>query len=176
MMKKSVTSFLFLVLISLLFSCSDAEPEFNSDLKKSEDVWKAFRESSGNTYRYTVSFQSWTGTGTETVISVAEGKVVRRAFRYTGIQNLPENFPEAELEWVENENELGKHEHSAAQPMTLDEVYSKAKNEWLVKRSDAKTYFTAENAGMISSAGYVEDGCMDDCFRGIRVTAITAGK
>jgi len=40
------------------------------------------------------------------------------------------------------------------------------------KRKDASVYFEAKNNGMISSCGYVQDGCMDDCFNGINIASI----
>lgn len=77
------------------------------------------------------------------------------------------------MAWIEYENEINSHENIvAAAPLTLDEVYGKAKNEWLIKRKNVKTYFEANNGGLISTCGFVEDGCMDDCFRGIRIAYI----
>ena len=115
---------------------------------------------------------SWTGTSSETTITVSNGKVTKREFRYTVTKYLPDNFPKEELEWVENENELNTRAHSGAAALTLDEIYTKAKSEWLIKRENAKTYFEAKNNGLISSCGYVEDGCADDCFNGIRISYI----
>jgi hypothetical protein len=54
----------------------------------------------------------------------------------------------------------------------LDEIYEKARSNWLKKRGNAKTYFEAKNDGLISSCGYAEDGCQDDCFNGINITSI----
>jgi hypothetical protein len=56
--------------------------------------------------------------------------------------------------------------------MTLDEIYDRAKSDWLRKRSNAQTYFEANNNGLISSCGYVEEGCQDDCFRGITIASV----
>lgn len=175
-MKKSIAPIFFLLLISLLFSCSDVDPEFNSDFKKSVKVWKAFKKSSGNTYSYEVSFESWAGFGSKTTISVENGKIIQRKYYSYGYKDDVGIEKEVKSEWVESENEIGTHTNEGEPARTLDEIYNKAENDWLVKRSNAKTYFSTENDGMISSAGYVEDGCQDDCFRGIRITAITAGK
>lgn len=79
------------------------------------------------------------------------------------------------LEWTEEALEVGTRENtSAAIPRTLDEVYDKAQNDWLQKRSGAKTSFEANNDGLISSCGYWMDGCQDDCFIGINIASIEA--
>ena len=77
------------------------------------------------------------------------------------------------MEWTENENEINSHTNSGASyALTLDQVYEKARTEWLIKRKDATVYFEANNNGLISSCGYVPDGCMDDCFRGITISSV----
>lgn len=168
--------FLCLLIVSLMSSCEKSDIDFEDDFEKSEKAWKAFRSSSENSYKYVVSFSSWTGTSSETTITVSNGKVIKREFRYMATKYLPDNFPKEELEWVENENELNTRSNSGAAALTLDEIYTKAKSEWLVKRDNAQTYFEAKNDGLISSCGYVEDGCADDCFNGIRISYIGAVK
>ena len=79
------------------------------------------------------------------------------------------------LEWTEEDHEVGTRENtSAAAPRTLDEVYDKAQNDWLQKRSGANISFEANNNGLISSCGYWMDGCQDDCFIGINIISIEA--
>ena len=77
------------------------------------------------------------------------------------------------MEWSETQEELGKKE-SPFNIWTLDQIYEKAKSEWIVKRKDAQIYFNDLNNGIISIAGYIPNGCQDDCFVGIRVNSITA--
>jgi len=168
--------FLSLLMIGLMSSCEKSDIDFEDDFEKSEKAWKAFKSASGNSYKYVVRFSSWTGTSSETTVTVLNGKITKREFRYTETKYLPENFPKEELEWVENENEINTRVNSGATALTLDEVYRKAKSEWLIKRDNAKTYFEAKNDGLISTCGYVEDGCMDDCFNGIRISYIGAVK
>ncbi|WP_256004937.1 hypothetical protein [Pedobacter deserti] len=48
-----------------------------------------------------------------------------------------------------------------------------AKTDLLIKRANVNTTFEAKNSGLISAAGYVEEGCQDDCFRGINIISIT---
>src|SRR5690606_11309244 len=79
------------------------------------------------------------------------------------------------LEWTEEDHEVGTHENtSAATPRTLDEIYDQAQNDWLQKRPDTKVSFEANNNGLISSCGYIMDGCQDDCFIGINIASIEA--
>ncbi len=116
---------------------------------------------------------TWTGSSWKTTLTVCNGTLVQRHFKYTATEGLADTIPEEELEWTENENEIGDHEHTgAAAPLTLDEIYAKAEQEWLLKRENAKTYFETKNNGLISTCGYVENGCMDDCFIGISIKRI----
>ena len=54
-MKLSVY-FLSLLMIGLMFSCEKSDIDFEDDIEKSEKAWKAFRSSSGNSYKYVVSY------------------------------------------------------------------------------------------------------------------------
>lgn len=168
---------LFFLLVIVVFgtvSCHKEAIDYANSFEKSQLALKDFKAANNNSYRYTVTAGTWVGASWETAISVKNGKVVERHFKYT---NLDDKFigmiPEAELEWTENNENLNTHEKGAA-TLTLDEVYALAKTEWLVKRSGVQTFFEAKNNGLISSCGYTEDGCQDDCFRGISISSITA--
>ena len=79
------------------------------------------------------------------------------------------------MSWIESKQELNNTTDSpAAATLTLDQVYELAKNDWLRRQDNAKASFEAKNNGIISSCGYWEDGCMDDCFKGIRITLVEA--
>ncbi|NLR58220.1 hypothetical protein HGH93_08935 [Chitinophaga polysaccharea] len=163
---------LLLLLTSVFFiSCKKSDIAYENDFNTSVQSWMNFKAASGNSYRYVVNFYSWTGFSTETVITVKKGKVVQRSFTGTRrIDSLP-GQREVYLQWTEDESKVGSH-GDAYPPQTLDEIYRAAKERWLIKRSNAKTYFRAENNGMISSCGYIENGCMDDCFQGIDISLI----
>lgn len=157
---------------SLLVSCSsDDDLNYQNDFDKSHDAWLNFKEQSGNSYKYTVVGSSWVGFSWETTLTVVDGKITQRRFKYTAPDDLG-TIPEDEVEWIENGAELGRHQYQAADLLTLDAIYAKAKNEWLIKRKDATTYFETDNDGMLSTCGYVINGCMDDCFIGIHIKAI----
>ena len=56
--------------------------------------------------------------------------------------------------------------------ITLDEIYERAKNEWLIKNDNVNVSFENNNNGMISLAGFWPKGCMDDCFSGVKIKLI----
>ncbi|SHM32685.1 hypothetical protein SAMN04488057_10184 [Cyclobacterium lianum] len=158
----------------LVSSCVSDDLEYENEFEASQTAWTNFKESSGNSYTYTVVFGSWVGFSWETSLTIVDGYVTERHFEYTTLpDDLSEEVPEEELEWTETEAELGSHQ-MGAEPMTLDEVYAKARDEWLVKRENAVTFFERKNDGMISTCGYVENNCVDDCFIGIKINRIDA--
>ncbi len=190
--------------VVFLSGCEKSDIEHQSAFDRSYDAWLKFRESNGNNYRYEVSGATWAGSSWLTTITVRSGKVVQRDFRYEvfndiripegGWATVPleeflqalgfdaEDLPEQELEhfhdnlqWIETEAELGFHEQTpAGRVQTLDEVYETARTVWLKKRGDVDIFFEAKNDGLISSAGFVPNNCMDDCFSGISIRSIEA--
>ena len=165
--------YLLLVLTFSLFgSCKKDDIVDQSAFERSYRTWLAFKQESNNAYSYKVTFGSWTGYSTNTIISVKNGKVVERSFIAQTVNYKPTGMEIIEREkWTEDATNLNTHENGAA-TLTLDEVYAKAKSTWLLKRKNAKTTFEANNNGLISSAGFIEDGCQDDCFNGIRIVSI----
>ena len=136
-------------------------------------MWQDFKKSTGNSYRYMVVGGSWVGTGWQTVITVTGGRVTQRYYKYTSARRDSTMVPIQPVEWTEKENEIGTHtQTAAADPVTLDVIYDKAKTDWLRKRDGVTTYFETKNEGMISSCGYVPDGCQDDCFTGIDIAYV----
>ncbi|WP_212001848.1 hypothetical protein [Chitinophaga sp. HK235] len=167
---KNVYLFILMLTGVLFVSCKKDKIAYDNDFKKSYDTWINFKASSNNTYRYGVSFASWTGSSSVTVITVKEGKVIERS--YTAKHRDPAtNQVVTNEEWTEDESALGSHIPGFSM-LTLDEIYKKAKDEWLIKRDNANNYFEAKNDGMISSCGYVENTCADDCSVGVNIIFI----
>lgn len=156
---------------AILVSCTKSDIEYENQFAESYDAWISFKKASGNTYSYVVASGSWTGTGTETRVVVSEGKVVGRTFIMRRSKNDGTPAFDVLEEWHEDAGEINTHSSGAA-PVTLDEVYAKARTEWLMKREGAQTYLETENNGMISICGYRKDNCADDCFVGISITSI----
>lgn len=163
------------LVLSLLFtSCKKDKFSYKSEFQKSLFAWQAFKASSGNSYRYTVATSSWVGISSETTITVNNGVVTKRDYiQKQMVQNTPGQPPAIDVvqEWQEAGSTLNTHNYGAA-TVTLDEIYRLAKEEWLKEREDVTYYFEAKNTGMISSAGYVPNGCADDCFIGITIISI----
>lgn len=166
--------YIFLLLLAAaVSSCQKNEIEYENDFEKSYKAWQRFKLVSNNSYRYTVTASTWVGASWQTTITVTNGEVTQRHFKYTFLAGLVANIPEEAQEWVEDENSLNLHQSSAAaEPLTLDEIYKIARNAWLTKRKDAKAYFEAGNGGLILSCGFVPDNCQDDCFTGIHIQSI----
>ncbi|MBB6498031.1 hypothetical protein [Pedobacter cryoconitis] len=169
-MKKNYFCLIVLLTGTLLSSCKKSDIVHENDYDTSHKTWTNFKASSNNSYRYTSTSASWTGTSSETTITVKDGRVIQRSYTASKM-NQPTKKVTVYEEWIENENNLKTHP-KGSDPVTLEEVYQKAKTVWLLKRKDAKTYFETKNNGMISSCGYVVDGCQDDCFEGITIGLI----
>ena len=72
----------------------------------------------------------FTNYGWETTITVSNGTITQRHFRYTSNTELPDTIPE-EVEWTENEDEINNCEITgAAEALTLDEIYDKTQQQW----------------------------------------------
>jgi len=168
---KNVYPFMLLLVATLLGACK--KEEYGDELVKSKDYYIAFKRASDNNYQYVVTTDSWTGYRTATTLTVRGGKVVGRSY----VAELGQWADTAWVlpvvkEWVEDAGSLGTHEEGAAL-RNLDDVYEQARKEWLKKRDDAYVYFEAKNNGMISTAGYSNKNCADDCFVGIAIRSIT---
>lgn len=160
-----------LIVLFLLISCK--KDAVQTDLELSREIWLAFKKSANNNYSYTVKSESWAGFGDSTIISVSKGNVSGRKYTsytldgQTGQKTVRDS-------WTETGTSLNTHPQGAA-TLNMDVVYEKAAKEWL--RVDPKQnmiYFEVKNRGMISTCGFVNKGCMDDCFRGIKISNISA--
>jgi hypothetical protein len=159
------------VIIFLAIFSSCKKDALNSDFEQSKKVWQAFKKSANNNYSYTVKTASWAGFGDSTIIFVSNGIVSGR--KYTSyIMDGGTGQTSTRETWTENSTNLNTHQ-SGASTINLDAVYEKAVNDWLKADKKQNTiYFEAKNQGMISTCGYVPNGCQDDCFTGIKISNI----
>lgn len=172
-MKNRILIISFCLISSLISSCSPyADFNCKTDFKNSRKAWLNFKESTNNSYQYTVRSATWTGTK-ETTISVSNGVITKRHYEYTATGSPSKGLSKDKVEWTENENEIGTHQNGA-EGLTLDAVYDKAQQNWLIKRENSQTYFETQNNGMISTCGYRHKNCADDCFNGIHIKNIEA--
>ncbi|QKJ29956.1 hypothetical protein HQ865_09375 [Mucilaginibacter mali] len=132
--------------------------------------WNAFKSTVNNSYTYTVITASFSGSSTETNITVRNGVVTERA--YTLYTSNSGNRSVVKT-WTENSATLNTHTE-VPPSLTIDEIYAKAKAEWLsVDKSKNEIYFEINDDGMISTCGYFPKGCQDDCFIGVNIKSIT---
>ena len=169
---KQTPLLLFLLFFGLIFfSCK--KMEYANSFEKSYQEWLSFKNGSGNSYRYKVLRSSWIGLSWQTDITVSGGKVIQRSYKVIPTNGAVVDIPVGEREWIENGDEVNAHENTpAANAVTLDQIYEEARNNWLKKRSNSTTYFEAKNNGLISSCGYSDNDCTDDCFNGINIISI----
>lgn len=170
-MKDIFLLFALLIIGCSFSSCNESVCEHEDQFEKSYDAWLAFKARSNNSYTYTTKASTWVGTTWETTITVVNGKITQRSFRHTEIADGIELY--GDLEWVEKEGEINSYDNTPAfEALTLDDVYEKAQENWLVRREGAKVSFEAQNDGMISLCGYAPDNSEDDNFKGVRIVDI----
>lgn len=156
-----------------LLPAEDLNIEHSTEFQASKQAWLDFKKATNNSYQFIAAESSWSGLAWETTITVEKGVVTQRHFKYTSTKPLGDDVPKEFLEWTEVGKEVGSHTGTSAAPArTLDEVYSLAQTDWLLKRDHTKTYFEAKNNGILSVCGYVDDYCADDCFVGVRIRSV----
>ncbi|RWY54270.1 hypothetical protein [Mucilaginibacter gilvus] len=159
-------SLLILVVSLALSACK--KDGVDTDYDKSYSAWLSFKKSSNNSYSYVTYYGSVFGYHSQSKITVQNGKVVGRDFlqiRQTSNAGVVDTLKK----WAESGAALNTHENGFA-ALTLNQVYAKAKGEWLnVNKTDNYVYLETTNNGIISSAGYVPKNCADDCFIGINI-------
>lgn len=193
---------IYLLSVILFASCAKDDISNQNDFDKSYEAFQQFKKDNNNSYNYITYASSWVGHAEEYKIEVINGTIESRSYTYERIGAIqkPEGgwttaiaidafknigytdddikrmsdegilSPE-KLQWKENKNELGT-KSQIKNIWTLDQIYEKAKNEWLLKRKDAEVLFKQDNNGLISLAGFIPKGCQDDCFMGINIRSI----
>ena len=177
-MKISNCFILFLFFITLL-SCSTNDNDGGEitgasgiSYNDSKTIWDELKVQNNETYSYTVSFISWTGVGSRTTITVKDGVVSKREYLYLEqILNEESQLVEEEIDsYTETGEEIGSHSEGF-NPLLIDELYQTCLSDYLnINEADNEIYFNTDGAGIISNCGFVEKGCVDDCFSGFRIS------
>ncbi|MFT3904243.1 MAG: hypothetical protein QM727_13795 [Niabella sp.] len=163
--------FLYALLFLVVVTGCKKDFEYQDSYNKSYRAWLGFKAASGNSYTYTKSSGSWTGYASTMTITVENGQITSRSYVATRIGDTPGDVVIIG-QWTEGLDEINSHT-DFGKAMTLDEVYGKAKSEWLnVSKKENHIYFEAKNNGMISTCGYFPKNCADDCFTGIHIDEI----
>jgi len=169
---------LYLLTIALLLfvtACKKENIAKQSEYDASYKAWISFKNSSKNSYSYTTTFGSWTGYGVTINIGVNNGKIVSRDFVSYKYHLDGTNLKDTIKQWHEDAATINTHPNDAADALTMDGIYLKARTAWLkVDAANNDIIFEAKNNGLISDCGYIPRNCADDCFRGVSITAITA--
>jgi hypothetical protein len=161
---------LFIAICICLSACK--KDEFGNKVDASYQKWTAFKKSNNNSYTYTVYSSSIFGGYAETKFTVKNGRIITREY-LSGYYKSHSDTLTVRASWTENESTLNTHGTSGYDLLTIDEIYNKAKSVWLkVDPKENAIYFEADNDGIISSAGYVPNGCQDDCFNGMNIKDI----
>ena len=141
------------------------------ELDKSLATWQALKAQNGDHYRYETSFGSFSGFGNTTTLTVQGETVVSRAYEAyrvdgnTGEKNVTES-------WTEVGAEVGSHEAGAA-PRTVDDLYRVCRSEVLAQSPlENDFYLEFRDDGVLRTCDYVPKGCVDDCSRGVNITAL----
>jgi len=164
-----------IILLLLTASCKKEDIAKQSEYDASYKAWINFKSSSKNSYSYTMVYGSWVGIGVTIKVAVNNGKVVSRDYIKLQSRNDGTNKADTVKTWHEDAATINTHTSDAADALTMDDIYLKARTEWL--KVDAKTndiIFEAKNNGIISDCGYVPNNCADDCFRGMSIASINA--
>lgn len=137
---------------------------------ESVQAWEELKAINGGSYIYQTTFTSWTGDGHTTEIRVDDGIVTMRAY-----QEFDANQSNGEKTIIYSYREVGADVGSnmkGAQPRTIDELYQTCASDFLTVDAESNTvYFETTNDGLMTICGFVPDGCVDDCFNGIRIHA-----
>lgn len=156
----------------LFFACKKESTPYSNEFTKSQQAWEAYKATVNNSYSYIAYSASVFGAYSETTITVRNGKVTGRSF-IQGMYRQGSTTLQIVNSWTEDSVTLNTHTNGAT-ALTLDEIYAKAPKEWLsVDTKQNEVIFTTDPNGFIASCGYIPNGCMDDCFRGIYIKSIT---
>ena len=173
--------FLLLIFVVILMACEKSNDDklsvlstlkgengftYNESLKQ----WTELKDINGNSYIYQTTFVSWTGFGSITELKIEEGIVTSRVY-----QEFKTNETNGQREiidtYTETKTNLGSHD-KGAYSLTIDDLYNSCASEYLtVDKENNTLYFETELDGLMSLCGFVPEGCMDDCFRGVKINS-----
>lgn len=168
----------FVILMVLLISCEknndknsvlttlkgDSGISYNESLSK----WRELKLINGNSYTYQTTFISWTGFSNITELKIEDGIVTSRI--YKEFQTNETNGQKELIDsYTETMNSLGSHD-KGANLLTIDDLYNSCAGEYLIVDKERNTlYFDTGISGLMTLCGFVPNGCVDDCFTGVRI-------
>lgn len=152
-----------------LFTLNNLSGDSGLSYNESFKIWKELKEQNGDSYIYQTEIESWTGYSAITTVTVANNKVTKRSFQ-ASMQTSPSGATKLMEEYIEIGSEVGTHTSGTA-PVTIDELYETCAANYLsVDKENNTLYFNTAGTGLMTLCGFVPDECMDDCFRGVRIS------
>lgn len=179
--------------------------DHESAYKKSLKKWENFKSESNNSYTYVIeTYRFFSSPPSRITLTVENGILtkrsgykmdlfavqrpesgwtkenIREALISTNMDNarieemLTADFI-ANMDWEEDQNNLGKYDPKDL-AMTIDQIYQKAKDTWLVLTKDSEAIFETDNKGIISLVGIKLKPYEDVPFNGVRIVSVTALK
>jgi hypothetical protein len=160
---------LYILIVIACVSCKKDSNIKNSEFDPSLQKWNVYKASVNNSYIYSTTTNSFSRISTTTTIAVESGIITLRSYvAYTtsgGTSIILKT-------WTENNSTLNTHSEGAP-GITIDDIYSKAKNEWLtVDKKQNQIIFQTDGNGIIAQCGYIPNNCADDCFVGVNIKSI----
>lgn len=136
---------------------------------ESRKQWMRLKAEHKNSYRYSVLELSVTNHGSETSITVKNGKVTARD--YVAFLISEEDGSRIVLStYSEKGKDLGSHSEGAP-AVTIDDLYDTCLAEYLSVDPETNTvYFDTNETGVIALCGFVPHLCQDDCFVGFDIS------
>ncbi|WP_313261589.1 hypothetical protein [Sphingobacterium sp.] len=179
--------------------------DHESAYKKSLKKWENFKSESNNSYTYVIeTYRFFSSPPSRITLTVENGILtkrsgykmdlfavqrpesgwtkenIREALISTNMDNarieemLTADFI-ANMDWEEDQNNLGKYDPKDL-AMTIDQIYQKSKDTWLVPTKDSEAIFETDNKGIISLVGIKLKPYEDVPFNGVRIVSVTALK
>jgi len=164
-----------IIVLMCMSSCKKDEiAKKHDDLNNSYRVWLNYKSSIHNSYSYTQNYGSVFGYNTEIKTAIKDGKFISRDLTLTRYHPDNTNKKDTLKQWHEGASNLNTHGIEAGDLLTIDDIYDQSRKVYL--KTDVKknmVIFEANNNGILSSCGYIPNGCQDDCFNGINISSIT---
>lgn len=179
--------------------------DHESAYKKSLKKWENFKSESNNSYTYVIeTYRFFSSPPSRITLTVENGILTKRSGYKMDLFSVKrpesgwtkENMREAlvsmnmdnsrieemltaefiaNMDWEEDQNNLGKYDPKDL-VMTIDQIYQKAKDTWLVPTKDSEAIFETDNKGIISLVGITLKPFVDVPFNGVRIVSVTALK
>ena len=204
-MKNLFSIFSILILLFSCSKDESLNIEHESAYKKSLKKWEAFKSENNNSYTYVIETDRLFSTlPSRITLTVENGVLTKRSGYKKDLQLVQrpetgwtaENIREAlisanmdnaqieemltadfiaNMEWEEDQSNLGRYDPKGL-TMTIDQIYQKAQDTWLVPSKDDEPIFETNNKGIISMVGIRLKPYEDIPFNGVRIVSITALK